>query len=324
MIRSFSRPRIVLSQCLELEPCRYDGQSIRARIVPMIQPFVDLVPVCPEVEIGLGVPRPPIRLVSLEPAAPVRLVQPATGRDVTEPMRSFSASWLDGVRDIDGFLLKARSPSCGIKDVRIYAEAGAPSGKGPGIFAAAVLERFPDAAVEDEGRLTSYRLRHHFLLRIFAFARLRQVAESGSMAELGRFHAEYKLMLMAHSETGMRSLGRLVANADGRPFEELVALYRTGFSSALQRPARPGPSVNALMHAQGYASPGLTAGEKRHFAELIDGYRARRLPLSALLAVVQGWIARFDLGYLAAQRFFEPYPRELLDLRDSAGDSIDE
>jgi uncharacterized protein YbgA (DUF1722 family)/uncharacterized protein YbbK (DUF523 family) len=356
---AFTRPRVVLSQCLELEPCRYDGQSIRARIVPLLMPHVDLLPVCPEVEIGLGVPRPPIRLVarggsaaadtgtsgigitdaaagngvpaagedgnagtSIDGASP-RLVQPATGRDVTDDMTRFAARHLASLRDIDGFLLKARSPSCGIKDVRIYGEdGGMPAGKGPGLFAAAVLERFPHAAIEDEGRLTNFRLRHHFLTRLYALAGLRTVAATGTMAALVAFHADHKMILLAHNESAMRVLGRLVANAERRPFADVVAAYHAAFAAALARPARMGPNINTLMHVQGHASEWLSPAEKSHFADVLEAYRKRRLPLSAPLTLARAWIARFDIEYLATQRFFAPYPELLLDLRDSGGDTM--
>lgn len=314
------RPRLVLSRCLELAACRYDGSTIRARFVRLLAPHVDLVPVCPEVEIGLGVPRAPVRLVHVggEP----HLQQPATGRDVTDDMRAFAAGFLDTLGEVDGFLLKSRSPSCGMKDVKVYpgTQGAAPAGKGVGLFAAAVLERHPDVAVEDEGRLTNFRLRHHFLTRLFASAALREV---GTMAELVAFQASAKLLLMAHHEAGMRALGRIVANADQHPFPAVVTAYRARFAQALAHPARPGPMINALQHAQGFAADALSASEKAHFASLLEEYQRKRIPLSAPLAVLQGWIARLGLDYLARQRLFDPYPRELMTLADSgAGDEL--
>jgi uncharacterized protein YbgA (DUF1722 family)/uncharacterized protein YbbK (DUF523 family) len=317
-MREHARPTVVMSKCLELEACRYNGQSIRAPFVLQFMPFVELQPTCPEVEIGLGIPRDPIRLVALKGVQ--RLVQPTTGRDVTEDMRTFNDRYLGGLGEVDGFILKSRSPSCGIKDTKIYSGEGGtqPSDRGPGMFGGAVLERFPRAAVEDEGRLTNLRLRHHFLTKIFALAALRGVRRSGSMAELVRFHTENKFLLMAYHQTELRALGRIVANPDKkRPFAETIAAYEEHFAHALTRPARTTSHVNVLQHAMGYVSEGLGAGEKRHFLELLGEYKKGRATLETPLTLLQSWIARFEEPYLVRQRYLEPYPRELMDLRDS-------
>ena len=227
---------------------------------------------------------------------------------------------------MDGFLLKSRSPSCGIKDTKIYTDPADPEKgqampveKGSGLFAAAVLERFGDRAIEDEGRLTNFRIRHHFLTKLFTLARLRAVAASGQMKDLVGFHARHKLLLMAYHQTAMRAMGRLVANPDRRPFAEVVADYRDELVRALARPARSTAHVNVLMHAMGYFKTGLSAAEKQHFLDALEEYREGRLPLSAPLTTLQSWIARFGEDYLAQQIYLEPYPRELLELSDSGG-----
>jgi uncharacterized protein YbgA (DUF1722 family)/uncharacterized protein YbbK (DUF523 family) len=309
---------LVLSKCLEIDACRYNGQLIRAPFVLSLMPFVDLKPVCPEVEIGLGIPRDPIRLVRL--GSSVSLVQPTTGRDVTADMQAFNDSYLSGLGEVDGFILKSRSPSCGIKDTKIYAgeDGKQPSDKGPGMFGGAVLERFPLAAVEDEGRLTNFRLRHHFLTKLFTRAAFRELEARPSMAALVQFHAENKLLLMAYHQSELRALGRIVANPDRRPIDAVLADYEVHLAHALERPPRNTSNINVLQHALGYVSDGLTAAEKRHFLEALDEYRARRMSLSPPLLLVQSWIARFEESYLAQQSYFEPYPAELMDLRDSA------
>jgi uncharacterized protein YbgA (DUF1722 family)/uncharacterized protein YbbK (DUF523 family) len=311
------KPIVVLSKCLELEACRYNGQKIRAPFVLQLMPFVETKPVCPEVEIGLGIPRDPIRLVTLEGAQ--RLVQPTTERDVTQEMSEFSERYLGSLKDVDGVILKSRSPSCGIKDTKIYSGEGGtqPSERGPGMFGGAVLERFPRAAVEDEGRLTNFRIRHHFLTKLFALAALRGVREAASMAALVEFHSEYKFVLMANHQAELKALGRIVANPDKRPFSVVIADYEEHLAHSLARPARPKSDLNVLMHALGYVSEGLRSGEKRHFLGLLDEYRDGRATLAAPLAVLQSWIVRFEEPYLARQRYLEPYPPELMDLRDS-------
>ena len=311
------RPVVVLSRCLEVEACRYNGLIVRAPFVLQLMPFVDPIPVCPEVEIGLGIPRDPIRLVALEGAQ--HLVQPSTDHDLTDAMGSFTDEYLGALGDVDGFILKRRSPSCGIKDTKIYSSDGEtqPSERGPGMFGGAVLERFPQAAVEDEGRLTNFRIRHHFLTKLFGLASFRVVRDSGSMALLVQFHAEHKLLLMAYHQTELRALGRIVANPNKRAFAEVIADYEVHFAHALVRPARSKSNINVLMHALGYISDGLGAKEKQHFLSLLDEYRAGRSTIATPLAILQSWIARFDESYLAQQRYLEPYPRELMDLRDS-------
>jgi len=328
MAATFPRPRLVLSKCLELEACRYNGVAIRAPLVRRMEPFVELLAVCPEVEVGLGIPRDPVRLVRNDQGkapeeAPHLMVQPSTGRDLTAAMNSFSATFLDAVEPVDGFLLKSRSPSCGIKDTKIYTDPeegqAMPVEKGSGLFAAAVLDRFGDRAIEDEGRLTNFRIRHHFLTKLFTLARLRAVAASGQMKELVAFHAAHKLLLMAYHQAAMRAMGRLVANPDKRPFAEVVADYRDELVRALARPAKYTAHVNVLMHALGYFKNGLSAAEKQHFLDALDEYRQGRLPLSAPLTTLQSWIARFGEDYLEQQIYLQPYPKELLELSDSGG-----
>ena len=315
----FGRPRVVLSKCLELEACRYNAQTIRSGVVRLIEPYVEFLAVCPEVEIGLGVPRDPIRLVTEERdgSGAVQLVQPSTGRDLTESMTGFAHEFADATDRVDGLLLKSRSPSCGIKDVKLYAgpEDAPVAGKGPGMFAGIMMERFPDVAVEDEGRLTNAELRHHWLTRIFASADLRAALDEGPSG-LVAFHTRYKLVLMAHSPEGQRDLGRLVADA-GADFDAVARAYPSGFADAMAEPAGRGAHVNAIQHAQGYFKKGLTSAEKRQFASLQEQYRDGRLPLQALLAVLGSWVERFDEPYLREQRYFRPYPQPLVVAADS-------
>ncbi len=315
--RQHPRPKLVLSKCLELEACRYNAQIIRAPFVLQLEPYVEIQPVCPEVEVGLGTPRDPIRLVSIE--GRTRLVQPTTERDLTEEMEGFSQTFLERLTGVDGFILKSRSPSCGIKDTKVYAGEGGrqPSGKGPGMFGGAVLARFPYAAIEDEGRLTNFRLRHHFLVKLFMRAAFRAVVETKSLAALVEFQTANKFQLMACNQTAMRALGRVVANGARRPFDEITAEYEEGLARALARPARDRSVVNVLMHALGYVSDGLTASEKKHFLELLEQYRAKQITLGTPLAILQSWIHRFGQDYLERQTFLEPYPLDLMDLRDS-------
>jgi uncharacterized protein YbgA (DUF1722 family)/uncharacterized protein YbbK (DUF523 family) len=312
-----AKPVVVVSQCLGFAAVRYNGALLHDDFVRMLAQHVRVVPVCPEVAIGLGVPRDPIRLVASGDS--VRLVQPSTGRDLTAPMREFAESFLDQAGEVDGFILKSRSPSCGLKDAKVHAQAAnSPvAGKSAGLFAQAVLRRFPGAAIEDEGRLTNARLRHHFLVRLFAAAELRAVRARGTMAALVGFHTRHKLQLMAYSQRGLRELGRLVANAESLPSATVLARYVERFGELTAQPARPASLRNALMHAFGYVSNRLTGRERQHFLMLLEDYRAARTPLSSLLDLMRSWIIRFEEPYLTGQSLFEPYPRALLNLADS-------
>lgn len=315
----FTRPRVVVSQCLGFAACRYNAQVIEDDFVAQLAPHVDYVEVCPEVEIGLGVPREPIRLVRRRGDETISLVQPATGRDVSDDMRGFSARFLDRVGVVDGFVLKNRSPSCGTSGVKVYPEtAGAPANeRAPGLFAAAVLERFADRAIEDEGRLRNRAIREHFLTKLYALARLRTLAATPRTAALVDFHSRYKYLLMTYGQQRARILGRIVADAAQRAAADAVSGYRAEFALALARPPRPMAHINTVMHILGYFSDGLTTAEKALLLDMLQEYRNGRAPLATSLAVIRAWLARFDVPYLAAQAYFEPFPRELVSLADS-------
>jgi uncharacterized protein YbgA (DUF1722 family)/uncharacterized protein YbbK (DUF523 family) len=306
----------VVSQCLGFAAVRYDGQVLQEPFVRSLADHVQFIQVCPEVGIGLGVPRDPIRLVVEQGGR--RLVQPSAGRDLTEDMHRFAGGFLDQVGLVDGFILKSRSPSCGIKDVKQFSADGEnPTSKSSGFFAEAVLNRFPHAAIEDEGRLTNLRLRHHFLTKLFLVARFRQLQATPTMADLVTFHTAYKLQLMAYSQAGLKALGRIVSNLDSVPITAVYRAYACRLIEVLAEPPRPSANRNALLHAFGYVSRSLKAREKEYFLELLEEYRRERLPLSVLLGVLRAWMLHLDEPYLQSQLYFEPYPRPLLDLTDS-------
>jgi len=278
---------------------------------------VEFICVCPEVEIGLGTPRAPVRIVSSGEG--FRLLQPSSGLDVSAKMREFSSKFLGDLKEVDGFILKNRSPSCGFTDVKVYRgpEKGAAIGRTAGFFGGAVLEKFADRAIEDEGRLKNLNIREHFLTRVFAFARLRGLREAASMQNLVRFHAANKLLLMAYSQTYMRELGRIVANPDRKPIGPVFEQYWIYFRKALSKPPRHVSPVNVLMHALGYFKNDLSTREKQHFLELLEAYRQGKTPLSSPVSIIGSWIMRFESEYLRDQTFFHPFPEALLSLNDS-------
>ena len=264
---AFPQPKIVISECIGFDPCRYNGEIVQDKFVARLRPPVEFRCVCPEVEIGLGTPRAPVRIVSSGDR--FKLIQPSSGLDLSQRMRGFNRDFLDGLKEVDGFILKNRSPSCGFADVKVYSgpEKGPVIGKTAGFFGGAVLQQFSDRAKEDEGRLKNRSIRDHFLTRVFAFARFRSQQQSASMQDLVRFHAENKLLLMAYSQTKLRELGRIVANAAGEGIGSVWELYEELFRSALHKPPRHASPVNVLMHALGYFKKELPLEKSATFSK---------------------------------------------------------
>jgi len=314
-LRKFVKPRVVISKCIEFEHVRWNGQIISSDFVKKLMPHVDFIPVCPEVEIGLGVPRDPIRIVSVN--GELRLIQPATNLDVTEKMQSFINSFLDSLPEVEGFILKNRSPTSALKDAKVYSgteKGAAVISKGPGFFGGEVLKKFPHLAIEDEGRLRNPRIKEHFLRKLFTLASFREVKASGSMKELVGFHTENKLLLRAYNQKELRIMGRIVANQEKKPLAEVTADYEQHLFKAFKRPPKCGSNINVMMNAMGYFSEELSKEEKSFFLGSLEDYKAGRLPFSVNTTILKSWIIRFQQDYLMKQSFFEPYPEELRDI----------
>jgi uncharacterized protein YbgA (DUF1722 family)/uncharacterized protein YbbK (DUF523 family) len=311
------KPVVVVSKCIEFEPCRYNGQMISDRFVSHLKRFVTFIPVCPEVEIGLGTPRPPIRIVSTGNRK--ILFQPQTGRDVTEKMESFISRYLDGLDAVDGFILKYRSPSCGPRHVKVYSglDGNAPAFFGSGFFGGAVMERFPHLAVEDEGRLKNFAIREHFLTRIFTRARFRRARKKGMIREMVDFHSAHKYLFMAYNQSRLKNLGRIVASHKKHGYDEVVRDYEEELHAVLGKAPNPGRLINVLLHLFGGVSDKLSGEERKFFLDSIEEYRDERIPLSVLLILVESWAVRFQDEFLLGQVILKPYPAELLEVTDS-------
>lgn len=316
-MQKFPKPIVVLSKCLEFDACRYNGQVIPDTFVKQIEPHVNFKLVCPEVEIGLGVPRDPIRVIS--DGDRMLLFQPATGREISSKMLGFADKYLTSLNDVDGFILKSRSPSCGIKDVRLFAnsEDGAAIGKTKGFFARKVLEHFPGLAIEDEGRLKNFKIRNHFLTKLYLLAGFRNVKKEESINELISFHSRNKFLLMVYNQKEMRILGKILASQKKARFEEIVAQYEEHVINAFMNPPRRTSYINVLMHSLGFFSERLTSKEKAYFLDLLEDFRSEKIPISAILVVLKAWIIKYEQKYLEQQTIFEPYPNELIEISDS-------
>jgi uncharacterized protein YbgA (DUF1722 family)/uncharacterized protein YbbK (DUF523 family) len=322
-MREFVRPKVVISKCLEFDHCRYNGEMISSPIVAKLREYVDFLPVCAEMEIGLGVPRNSLRIILDK--GKYRLVQPASGKDVTEEMNIFCTDFLDSVGDTDGFILKFRSPSCGFKDVKVYPSA-AKSGaieKTSGYFGGAVLRRYPFLPIEDEGRLRNIRIKEHFMTKLFIFAVFRKIKSEEAMKDLVRFHTENKYLFMAYNQAELRKLGAIVANNEKKPFKELISEYEVHLYNVISKPARYTSNINVLMHALGHFSEKLSSREKALFFDWIQKYREGKTSLCPAINTIRSWIVRFEDQYLLNQTFFEPYPEGLMEV-DPSGSHLRE
>ncbi len=306
--------RIGISSCLLGRPVRYDGGHKRdAFLVDTFGPHVEWVPVCPEVEAGLGTPREAMRLVRA--GGRLRLLGVRSATDYTDDLGAWAARRVEGLarEDLDGYVLKKDSPSCGMERVKVYDAHSTPARTGRGLFAEALMGRFPHLPVEEEGRLCDPRLRENFVERVFAYRRLRTFFNSRwTLAGLVRFHEEHKLTLLSHSPDAYRVLGRLVAGAKALPRAELRATYQDVFMRALATPATPRKHVNVLQHMLGYFRGVLDEESRAELAGAIEDYRQGLVPLVVPLTLLRSQVRRCHVTYLAAQIYLEPHPKELM------------
>ena len=310
-----SRPiRIGVSACLLGEKVRFDGGHKRdAFLTDTFGPFVEWVPVCPEVECGFGTPREPIRLMRVN--GEVRLLTVKTGHDLTAVMDRYSEARVARLAsdDLSGYVLKKDSPSCGMEGVKVYEGRRAPANAGRGRFAAVLLERFPDLPIEEEGRLSDPRLRDNFVERVFAYARVRALFRGRwKLAALVRFHTAHKLVLTAHSPAAYRHLGRFVARARTLPRAELERRYTASFMAALAVLATRRRHVNVLQHMAGYFRDSLDRESQAELVAAIDEYRRELVPLVVPVTLVRHHMRAQRVSYLAGQVYLDPHPPELM------------
>lgn len=312
------RIRLGVSACLLGERVRHDGGHKRdAFLIDGLGPFVEWVPVCPEVEIGLGTPRDTIRLVGRK-AAP-RLVVERTGEDLTARMAQFAEAKAAALDGLDGYVFKRASPTCGLFRVRVYGDDGGLRGAGRGLYAATVSRRLPRLPVEEEGRLNDPAIRENFIERVFAAARWRAFVGSGpGPAGLVGFHTAQKLAVLAHSPTHYTRLGRLVAGAGPHlrrgpaAKDRTLARYGALLMEALAVRATRARHGNVLQHVAGFFKRDLEPGDRAELATVIEEYRRGLVPLVVPLTLVRHHVRRLRLAYLADQVYLDPHPKELM------------
>lgn len=311
------RPRLAVSSCLLGAPVRYNGGHSRNRFLTgMLSRHVDWVPVCPEMEIGLAAPRPAMRL-----RTDGHIVTKDGASDHTAAMTALAERRLPDLDGVDGYILKSRSPSCGLSNLPRYA-AGGPDErtdgqpvdrKGRGVFAALLLDAYPDLPTEEDGRLNDPVLREHFIEQVFAQARLRELfAGDWRPRDLVAFHSRHKFQLLAHAPDGYRETGRIVARTGERPRDELERDYRHAFTATLAIRAGRGRHTNALHHILGFITDDLDAARRHDILTAIDSYRRGQAPLSVPIALLRHHAQGEHLAYIAEQTYLAPFPDDLL------------
>jgi uncharacterized protein YbgA (DUF1722 family)/uncharacterized protein YbbK (DUF523 family) len=299
--------------CLLGERVRHDGGHKRDPYLNQtLAEFFELVPVCPEVEVGMGTPREAVHL--LQVGGEVRLVGRRSGADHTDAMRSYAQRRVEQLasQNLSGYILKKDSPSCGMERVRLHHGHGRVTRSGRGLFAAALADRFGNLPIEEEGRLCDPRLRENWIERVFAYHRLRTLwATRWRVRDLVAFHTSHKLVLLAHSPQALRELGRVVAASKTLPRGELCERYESVFMAALTKLATRGRHANVLQHMIGYFRDRLDDASRRELLGCVEDYRRGFVPLVVPITLVAHHVRRFDIEYLKGQVYLNPHPKEL-------------
>jgi len=310
-----SKIRLGISACLLGQPVRFDGGHQWDRfITDTLGQYVEFVPVCPEAECGLGVPREAMRLVG-DPENP-RLLTVRTRVDLTHRMLTYARQRVRALEqeNLCGFIFKSKSPSSGMERVKVYPEPGpgSPVTRGVGLFARVFMEHFSLLPVEDEGRLHDPVLRENFIEAIFVLSRWRELLAAGpSLGALVAFHTRHKLLLLAHSPRHYRELGRLVARAKEMPLPELYDHYQSQLLEALRLKTTPKKHTNVLHHLMGYFKKDLSPDEKQELLEIIDYYYQGAVPLIVPVTLINHYVRKYRQPYLQDQFYLHPHPLEL-------------
>lgn len=314
MIETERFPRLLLglSSCLNGEKVRYDGAHKRDRwLLDTFGEYADYRTYCPEVAIGLGIPRTPIRLMQVEGQTRVVGVKDAS-IDVTEPLQNYAFEVLGQLGDISGYVFKSKSPSCGLFRVKQYNVKGHPDGTSVGAYAEVLAQHLPDLPMEEEGRLSDAVLRENFVSRVYAYRRWQDLVAQGlEPKSLIEFHANHKYMLMAHSQAAYKRMGQLVSNLKGVDLQLVARTYQHELMSTLARKVNRARHVNVLQHLQGYLKNAIDADDKRELSEAIEDYRRGEVPLVVPMRLLQHHFRRSPDEYIAAQYYLDPYPAAL-------------
>lgn len=306
--------KIGISSCLLGHKVRYDGQHKLDRFLrDELGPYVEWIPVCPETECGLGIPREAMRLIGKDTES-ARLYTNKTFVDKTDQMLEYVYEKLDDLekQKLRGFVFKAKSPTSGMRGVKIYTEAGMPSHRGAGIFAREFMRRFPHLPVEDEGRLHDAGIRENFIETIYVYDRwLTFLEQDKSTAGLMDFHSRHKYLLMAHSPAELKLMGKAVAGINKHNHDETLKIYEKLLLGTLQLKATTKKHANVLQHIMGYFKKILTADEKAELLDVIERYKNNLVPLIVPIVLLQHYVRKYQEPYLLEQWYLHPHPDEL-------------
>jgi uncharacterized protein YbgA (DUF1722 family)/uncharacterized protein YbbK (DUF523 family) len=304
--------KIGISSCLLGENVRFDsGHKKNSYITGILSSFFDFIPFCPEVSIGLGIPREPIRLVSIENE--IRCVGTKSSTlDVTEKLYAMAESQKAWHEDLCGYILKKNSPSCGMERVKVYKE-GIPFSKGAGLYAERLIANFPNLPVEEEGRLEDSRLRENFIQRVYIFSRWKTlVAKEPSLSNLQEFHSQHKYIFMSHSQENSRELGSLLSGNNNLSIEELTSTYLFSMTKLLKKTATRNNHVNTLQHIQGYLKSKLDSEDKKELHTAINDYQKGLLPLIVPITLLRHYFRHHPNKYITNSFYMQPHPGEMM------------
>lgn len=305
--------QVGISACVLGQGVRFDGGHKRLGFVDRdLRQYVSFVPVCPEVAIGMGIPRPTIRQV--EDDGQLLVVGSTTSDvDVTDDLNQFSQTQAQSLNGLSGFVVCAKSPSCGMERVKVYHPKGHTlRHDSVGVFTKALMEQHPLLPVEENGRLCDPVLRENFVTRVFAYQAWQQLIASGLTADkLVKFHSRYKFLVMANHQVSYRTLGQLISDLRSSTLEDVADEYITGLMFALKQRAGRKGHTNALMHLQGYFKRFIGTNERQALADVIDKYRQGLLPLMAPMTLIQHLLIKFPNDYLSKQVYIKPHPEKL-------------
>lgn len=309
-----AKPRLGISACLLGQPVRFDSGHKRDHfLTDTFGSFVEWMPVCPELEAGMGVPRETVQLVNI--SGSTKMLAAKSGKDWTAAMGHFAQRRINELRqmDLSGYVFKKDSPSCGLERVRIFNAKGVPARNGRGLFAAHVCAAMPLLPVEEEGRLNDPTLRENFIERVFAYHRWQELnRQRKSIKRLIDFHTQHKFLLLAHSEVHYRQLGRVVASAKRQPLGAAYDAYGEKFMSALSVAASARKHANVLDHMMGYFTRQLTPMERLELLEIIHDFRRQLVPLVVPLTLIHHYVRKYQIDYLLQQVYLNPSPKELM------------
>lgn len=316
----YPKPIILISACIEHSSSRYDATMISSKVVKDLKKYVNFLPICPELEIGLLSPREPLRL-SRKKGEKIELISSINGLEFSKIMNSFTDEFINEIKVVafDGIILKAKSPTCGIDKIKIY------DGKGKsqpidsskqGFFAKKIIENYNYISIESERRLTNYKIRENFYIKIFTLARYKGIVNK-PIKELVNFHMRHKYLFMTYNQDLLTKMGSIIANKEKLSKSDMYILYSKSLTKLFETSYTKKKRINAISHIYGYFKDVLPENEKSFYLQIQNDYIFNHIPFSTPLTILKGYCIRFNQQYLLNQLIFEPFPKDLITQLDS-------